>query len=106
MSQRNRLDWPHNIGKRRKITTIDGRVVYLFVKDEIVVPSGDRKLIYFQMLQFEEDDRIEYRFGYYMLGVKPSRRGMWVWGQYCLMLSKEELRGLLQKARSRGWKGL
>lgn len=106
MPRRSALDRPINIGKRRKINTIRGKVVHLVVKDEIVVPSGDQKLIYFQMLQFEEDDRIEYRFGYYMRGVKPSRRGRWVWGQYCLMLSEKELRVLLKKARAKGWDGI
>ena len=66
---------PDNIGKRRKITTITGRRIYVKVTDEIVVSQGPRKLIYFQKLQFEEDGRIEYRFAYYMLGYKPSRRG-------------------------------
>jgi hypothetical protein len=97
---------PNNIGKRRRITTITGRKIYLAVTDEIVIPQGPRKLIYFQKLQFEEDRRIEYRFAYYMLGHKPSRRGRWVFGQYCLMIPRRELTLLLKKARAHGWQGI
>ena len=97
---------PHNIGKRRPVTTIRGRTVHFIVKDEIVLASGREKLIYFQKLQFEDDRRIEYRFGYYMRGYKPSRRGQWIWGQYCLMLAEKELTTLLKRARDKGWKGM
>jgi hypothetical protein len=97
---------PNNIGKRRKITTISGREVYLKVIDEIIVPHGDRKLIYFQQLQFEEDNRIEYRLTYYMLGHKSARRGRWVFGQYSIMIPAEELSAVLKEARLRGWPGV
>jgi hypothetical protein len=97
---------PNNIGKRRRITTITGRKIHLSVTDEIVVPQGSRKLIYFQKLRFEEDGRLEYRFAYYMLGHKPGRRGRWVFGQYCLMIPRRELTMLLRKARARGWQGI
>jgi len=97
---------PNNIGKRRTITSITGRKVHLLVKDEIVIPQGTGKLIYFQKLQFEEDGHTEYRFTYYMLGHKPSRRGRWVFGQYSLMIPQRELAILLRKARARAWKGI
>jgi len=91
---------PNNIGKRRTITSITGRKVHLVITDEIVIPQGTGKLIYFQKLQFEKDGRTEYRFTYYMLGHKPSRRGRWVFGQYSLMIPQRELRLLLRKTPS------
>jgi hypothetical protein len=97
---------PNNIGKRRKIKTISGSEVFLTVVDEIVVPQGKRKLIYFQQLQFEADSRIEYRLTYYMLGHKPARLGRWVFGQYSIMIPAEELSLVLKEARSRGWPGV
>jgi len=97
---------PVNIGKRRTFTAIDGRKVHLTVTDEIVVPHGKGKLIYFQQFRFEEDERIEYRLTYYMLGFKPSRRGRWVFGRYSLVLPAEELAFLLKEARKRGWPGI
>lgn len=97
---------PSNVGKRRTITSITGRKIHLVVEDEIIIPQGTGKLIYFQKLQFEEDGRIEYRFTYYMLGQKPSRRGRWVFGQYSLMIPRRELAILLRRARARGWQGI
>lgn len=97
---------PNNIGKRRTFTGITGVKVHLVVVDEIIVPHGDSKLIYFQQFKFEEDERIEYRLTYYMIGHKPGRRGKWVFGQYSLMLGAEELAALLKEARKRGWPGI
>jgi len=97
---------PSNIGKRRTFTGITGSKVHLTVIDEIIVPHGPGKLIYFQQFKFEEDQRIEYRLTYYMIGHKPGRKGKWVFGQYSLMLPAEELAVLLKEARSRGWPGI
>jgi hypothetical protein len=97
---------PKNVGKRRIITAIDGSKVALVVRDEIVVPQGEGKLIYFQKLQFESDGRFEYRFTYYMRGFKPSRLGRWVFGQYSLMAPEHEVAIMLKEARARGWPGI
>ena len=97
---------PSNIGKRRVITAIDGTKVALLVTDEIVVPQGEHKLIYFQKLQFESDGRFEYRFTYYVRGFKPGRRGKWVFGQYSLMAPEREVAIMLKEARARGWPGI
>ena len=81
-------------------------MIYLKIVDEIVVPQGEGKLIYFQQLRFEEDRRVEYRLTYYMLGHKPARKGKWVFGQYSLMIPAEHLSAVLKEARSRGWPDL
>ena len=69
------LPYPHNVGKRRPIRSITGATVVFLVEDEIVIPFGSAKLIYFQKIKWEEDQRIEYRFTYYMMGYRPGRRG-------------------------------
>ncbi|MEW6265849.1 MAG: hypothetical protein AB1641_22480 [Thermodesulfobacteriota bacterium] len=100
---------PKNVGKKRKIVGIDGQAMTLRIEDEIVRPQRNAKfpkLIYFQKLRFEEDDRLEYRFTYYMLGQKPGARGRWVFGQYSLMIPAADLRELLIEARLRGWEGV
>ena len=97
---------PNNIGKSRVITSIDGKKVTLVVTDEIIVPQGADKLIYFQKLKFESDGRFEYRFTYYMRGCKPSRKGRWVFGQYSLMAPEREVAIMLDEARQRGWPGI
>lgn len=40
----------------------------------------------------------EYRLGYYIV----ARNGRWWWGQYALLLPREDLLPLLRKARSEG----
>jgi hypothetical protein len=100
---------PQNIGKRRTLTAIDGRKIAMVVEDEIhreQASSRNGKLIYFQKLRFEEDGRLEYRFTYYMLGLKSGARGRWVFGQYSLLIPAEDLAWFLSEARKRGWPGV
>jgi len=96
---------PNNIGKRRRIPTIWGTHRYMVIEDEILhreskVPN---KLIAFQRIRIEENNRIQYRLGYYMIGVKPRARGRWVWGQFCLMVLERDLKAILRKAERKGW---
>jgi hypothetical protein len=101
---------PVTIGKTGRVTSIDGRQRRFKVLDEVVVRQrvvdrGSSKLIYFQKIQFEQAKRMEYRFAYYMLGVKPGAKGRWVFGQYAPMIPATELKKLLAAARARAWDG-
>jgi hypothetical protein len=103
-------DWPPlpvSVGKTRRMPTIDGRVRHLRIEDEIVRPQtgSDRKLIVFQRMRIIEENRVEFRFGYYMIGVKPKARGRWIWGQFCLLIPEEDLLALMDEAKCRGWFG-
>ncbi len=97
--------FPCNIGKTKSIPTIDGRVRHLKIEDEIIrlQSNSNKKIIVFQKMRFLEEDRIEFRFGYYMIGFKPKRRGKWVWGQFCLLIPQEDLMALMQEAKKRKW---
>ncbi len=102
---------PVSIDRRRRIKAIDGSVRYFKVVDEIVlehkVPEKyTRKLIYFQQIRFEDSKQVQYRFTYYMLGLKRGAKGRWVFGQYSLLLPAKELSFLLKEARKRKWKGV
>jgi hypothetical protein len=101
---------PVTIGKTGRVKSIDGKRRSFTVLDEIVVQQrvvdrGSSKLIYFQKIQFEQSNRMEYRFAYYMLGVKPGAMGRWVFGQYAPMIPATELKKLLAVARVRAWDG-
>lgn len=97
--------WPNNIGKRRKISTILGTKRYIIIEDEILViqSNAPHKLITFQKLRLEEENRIEFRLGYYMIGVKTGAKGRWVWGQYALMIPEKDFKVILKEARKRKW---
>ena len=97
--------WPNNIGKRRKISTIWGTKRYIIIEDEILViqSNAPHKLITFQKLRLEEEKRIEFRLGYYMIGVKTGAKGRWVWGQYALMIPEKDFKVILEEARKRKW---
>ena len=97
---------PNNIGKRRRIKTINGDIRHFVIEDEILRfqhKTKKRKLIAFQKIRFEEKNRIEYRLGYYMIGVKPRAKGRWVWGQFCLLIPERDLNFILKKAETKGW---
>lgn len=96
---------PNNIGKKRMIPSIDGRIRHFIIEDEIIHPqsNSNRKIIVLQKMRFVEEDRIEFRFGYYMIGLKPKARGRWVWGQFCLLIPQEDLLVILDEAKRRKW---
>ena len=96
---------PNNIGKRRRITNIRGKHIYLVIEDEITRIQSDapNKVISFQRIRFEKTGKIEYRLGYYMIGVKPGARGRWVWGQYALLIPTSDMKALIKQARIRKW---
>ena len=94
-------------GKRRCIKNINEDNCYFIIEDEILHKqqqhSAHPKLIAFQRIKFEADNQIEYRLGYYMVGVKPGAKGRWVWGQFCLMIPEKDLKKILKKAERKGW---
>ncbi|OHB55390.1 MAG: hypothetical protein A2173_05235 [Planctomycetes bacterium RBG_13_44_8b] len=96
--------FPNNVGRRRRIRNIHGDWVEYTIEDEIIISETSyKKLFVFQRLRFSKERRIEYRLGYYMLGVKPRMSGKWVWGQFCLMIPEAELLKLLKEAKKRKW---
>ncbi len=44
---------------------------------------------------------IEYRIGYYIVGKIGNKKGKWTWGQYCLIIPKEDLDKLIKLAREK-----
>ncbi|OHB54136.1 MAG: hypothetical protein A2173_01095 [Planctomycetes bacterium RBG_13_44_8b] len=96
---------PNNIGKTRRIKAIDRQIRHFRIEDEIIRKQSNskRKIIILQKMRFVEEDRIEFRFGYYMLGIKPRARGKWVWGQFCLLIPKYDLIALMREAQRRKW---
>jgi hypothetical protein len=83
---------PNNIGKIRRIRAIDGQIRHFRIEDEIIRKQSNskRKIIVLQKMRFVEEDRIEFRFGYYMIGIKQRSRGKWVWGQFCLLIPRAD----------------
>ena len=61
------------------------------------------KIIYLQRLQFEEDQRIELRLAYYIIGKKPGMKGRWVFGQFATMMPAEDFQYLVTQATEKGW---
>jgi hypothetical protein len=96
---------PNNLGKTRTIPAIDGRMRHFLIEDEIIhrQSNSERKIIVFQKMRFIEENRVEFRFGYYMIGLKPKARGRWVWGQFCLLIPQEDLMLILDEAKRRKW---
>jgi len=96
---------PNNIGKTRRIKAIDGQIRHFRIEGEIIRKQSNskRKIIVLQKMRFVEEDRIEFRFGYYMIGIKQRSRGKWVWGQFCLLIPRADLIALMQEAQRKKW---
>jgi hypothetical protein len=96
---------PRNIGRVRQWNTINGRPQVFTVLDEVLhsQSTNPSKVFCLQQLRREEDRRIEYRFGYYMIGVRPRMAGKWTWGQFAPMLPQADFQALVRAAQKKGW---
>jgi len=96
---------PNNVGKVRVIKNIRGITRTFRIVDEIMLLRRQKnpRIVCLQKIRFLEEKRTEYRFGYYMLGVKPGMWSKWVWGQYSLLIRISELKKLIKLAKAKGW---
>jgi hypothetical protein len=95
---------PSRINKITRRKTIDGRpVVYTVIDEDVfVAPSNGGKAFCLQKLRFE-DGREELRICYYMIAHRPRMKGKWAFGQYAPMMTADEMRLIVEKAKSKGW---
>jgi hypothetical protein len=98
------------VPREGRVDAIDGVRRKFLIVDEIVCKQrvnekGTRKIICFQQIKWKTG-RIQYRFTYYMLGMKKGARGRWVFGQYSILIPAKQLCHLLEEARRRKWPGI
>lgn len=60
--------------------------------------DAPRKIIVLEEIEWKPNKRIELRMAYYT----TSKTGHWWWGQFALMIPKEDLEELLRFARKNG----
>lgn len=96
---------PDATGSRRKIKNIFGETRHLKIIEQIgrLQSTASNKFIVLQKIEIEEESVIEFRLGYYMIGVQPGALGRWVWGQYCLLIPEYDLNEILKEARRKNW---
>jgi hypothetical protein len=96
---------PTNIGDVSQITDIKGVKKTIKILDEIIIPAANfpEKVLCFQKVMFVEDNKIELRLAYYMVGVRGKTKGRWVWGQYATFILVEDMKRIIDKANEKGW---
>jgi hypothetical protein len=96
---------PSHIGNPGALTFPDGSQQHFTIADEISRPHTgvDTKIIYLQLLRFDEDGRKQVRVAYYVIGKRPKMLGHWVWGQYATMMPPEDFKWLIRRAEEKGW---
>ena len=95
---------PCNIGKKGKRITPDGKITHFMIEDEIVriTLNAPYKLLYLQKIKYE-NDIIQLRLAYYIIGKKPKMQGRWVFGQFAPLMSFEDFRAIVDEARKKSW---
>ncbi len=98
----------------------DDRIVWGVVVDEICHKQSDfpeRKVFHkgrdeitpivfhLQKIEFGEDEHkhVQFRFGYYIKGVKKGGLGRWLWGQYAPLIPSADFKVLVQEAQKKRW---
>jgi hypothetical protein len=95
----------NHVGKRGRQKLPDMSFRYYRVTGEIYVPQTGmpEKQFCLQRIEFEKDNRIELRLGYYIIGKRPGMRGRWTWGQFARFLPLDDFTAIIQKAKDVGW---
>lgn len=73
--------------------------IYDHVIDKNITGKVYRNLV--QLIKWE-DGREDFRFCYYYINF-DNEKPKWIWGQYCLTLSKEGFKELYDKMKKKGW---
>jgi len=91
------------IKKQGKIKNIDGKIEKFKIVNSVDMPQKGypEKRFILQELLFETGKK-RIRIGYYIIGKKPKMKGKWVWGQSCPMFPEQDIKKLLEKAKSKG----
>ena len=94
---------PVHIGRRNaKHKDLDNKRNPFTIVDEIREKQNKGKIVYLQKLRFD-DNRIEYRIAYWIIGKKKKIAGKWVYGQCATMAPKKILERIIKKAIAKGW---
>ena len=98
-------DLPSNVGKVTSWKWNTGERHYFTILDELRrrQSTAAHKTIVLQKIRHETDGRIEFRLGYYMIGVKPRMAGRWTWGQHATLIPAKDFRALIRQAHQRKW---
>lgn len=66
------------------------------------MPQSDYPEKVFVIERLRNKDKLEYRFGYYIVSKYGRTRGRWVWGQFCPFIPAKDFKMLIGKAQSEG----
>ena len=97
---------PSNKGKkgsRKDPVTKEKR--YFTIEDEIqkIQSNAKHKIIVLQKLKFHDNNEVQLRLAYYIIGKLPRMKDKWTWGQYATFLPVKDFKTIYEKAFSRGW---
>lgn len=101
---KNRLE--HNRGQIRKWNNIKGGKMKValgkYVLQEDTQYDKGGKYFILEEVDFLENNKTSYRIGYWIIGEKESKRGQWIWGQFCPLITDRDLEKLIKKAKENG----
>lgn len=91
------------IGSRKDPVTKEKR--YFTIEDEIqkTQSNAKHKKIVLQKLKFHDNNEIQLRLGYYILGKLPRMKDKWTWGQYATFIPVSDFKSIYNKAIEGGW---
>ena len=97
---------PSNIekrGSRKDPVTKEKR--YFTIVDEIQKKQSNakHKIIVLQKLKFQNNNEIQLRLGYYIIGKLPRMKGQWTWGQYATFIPIKDYKSIYNRALKRNW---
>lgn len=79
------------------------------IKNTIAFQQGNypAKILVLDEIYFEEEDRYEYRFAYWVVSDKKLKKGKIriMYGQYAMLIPPDDFKELMGKAKETNWDG-
>lgn len=77
------------------------------IEDEIqrTQSNAKHKKIVLQKLKFLDNNEIQLRLGYYIIGKLKRMKDKWTWGQYATFIPIRDFKIIYKKAIEKGWLG-
>lgn len=92
-----------NKGSRKDPVTKEKRYFTIINEIQESQSNAKHKIIVLQKLKFHDNNEIQLRLGYYILGKLLRMKGKWTWGQYAPFLPLKDFKTIYNKALKKGW---
>lgn len=95
---------PFDLPKKGRLKDIDGKIQRFAIGGQVWLRQSNYPdcISVIQELFFEDGRDKEVRFGYYALAKNGTKKGRWIWAQFCPIAPPQDFIDIFKKAKQIG----